>query len=204
MTTFASYTAFRVAVQQLIEGDDLGNSTFSVATLDLIIGLGESRVYRDLRVTTMLSALSAAITSNSAALPSDLIELSEVYFAGKAPLEIIALELLRKYEADGTATTNTLYAAQDGDNMRFWPTATGTVIGSYYKRPAELKTALSTTFTRYPECFIFASLVESSAFLGFDSRIPMWEQKYQRSIQDATTDELQRVYGGSHLRVRPR
>lgn len=200
---FANYTAFRVAVQQLIEGDDLG-ATFSVATLDLMIGLAEVRVYRDLRSTAQLGSFSLAVASNSVTLPSDLQELSEVYFAGKSPLEIIALAHLRELEAAGTSTGTTSYAAQDGDALRFWPTATGTLIGSYYKRPTALSAGLSTTFTRYPECFIFASLVESSAFLGFDARIPMWEQKYQRSISDAMEEERMRVFGGSPLRIRPR
>ena len=203
---FANYAAFRVSVLQLIEGDDITDSTFSPDTLDLMIAMGENRVYRDLRASTMLAALSVAVASNAASLPSDLIELKEVYFSGERPLEIVPLDHLRRHEADEVVAGSSIsrYAAQDGDTLRFWPTATGTVLGKYYKRPSELTTALSTTFTRYPECFIFAALVESAPFLGFDDRMPMWEGKYQQSIANANHDERMRVWGGSPLRIRTR
>ena len=42
---FPNYDAFRVAVQNLFEGDDSASNTFNVNTLDLLIGLGEHRVY---------------------------------------------------------------------------------------------------------------------------------------------------------------
>ena len=210
MALFADYTGLRQGVLQLIEGDDLSQSSFSLSTADLMIGLGETRVYRDLRTTAMLASLSVVVTSNSAPLPSSFLELSEVYFTGKPPLEIITLERLRGYEADGiTGTSTTRYCAQDGDNLRFYPPATGTVIGGYYTRPTlamkdETSWALQTTVARYPECFLFAALVEACTFLGFDARVPVWEQKYQRSVGDAMDDERQRVYGGSFLRIRPR
>ncbi len=89
--TFADYQAFRVALQWLIEGDELTN-TFSVAVLDLIVGMAEGRIYdgdgmtAGLRASTMEADLSAAITDNAADLPADLLQLKEVYFDGKPEL----------------------------------------------------------------------------------------------------------------------
>jgi hypothetical protein len=210
---FADYNAFRQAVQQLIEGDDAATTNFSMDTLDLIIGLGESRVYQGdektpgLRASSMVAALSQTVTSNACALPSDLLELKEVYFSGHAPLEIIPLHELRKYEADGQDGSISRYAAQDGDTLRFWPDGSGTVIGHYYKRPADLKTVTwgnAATFARYPELFIFASLVESAPFLGFDARMPMWDGMYRAKASGAQASEQMRVYGGSPLRIKAR
>ena len=201
---FANYDAFRVSFMQLADGDDVSQASFSPVTADLIIGLGEDRVYSDLRASTMQAPLSAAITANAATLPADLIELNEVYFSGKRPLEILPMDRLRALEAAGTSTGTTRYAAQDGDTLRFWPTATGTVIGGYYAKPAPLKTitwALATTFARYPECFLFAALAESVPFL---TPAGDWERKYAQTIINATANERMRVYGGSPLRVRSR
>ena len=118
---FTDYKAFRVAVQNLIEGDDTASNTFSVNTLDLLIGLGEARVYHGdaqtggLRASTMLADLSATVTANAATLPADLLELKEVWFSGKPPLDIIPLDRLRAMEADGSATgADVRYCAQDG------------------------------------------------------------------------------------------
>lgn len=204
---FANYNAFRVACQKLIEGDDT-TGTFNLNTLDLMIGLGEARVYRDLRATTMQKPLSVAVTDNAAALPADLLELNEVYFADKRPLEVVTLDRLRTLEAIGMSNgAQTVVCAQDGDTLRFWPEATGTVLGSYYAKPDPLETitwANATTFARYPEVFIYAAMIESMPFLGMEPRIQFWEAKYQQALGNAQHEERMRVYGGSPLRVRTR
>lgn len=210
---FSDYNAFRAAIQKLIEGDDTGG-TFSVNTLDLLIGLGEARVYHGdsltpgLRASTMLKDLSVAVASNAAALPADLLKLKEVRFAGKPPLDIIPLDRLRAMEAAGDgAGADTRYAAQDGDTLRFWPEASGTVIGRYYAKPAALESvtwALATTFARYPELFVFATLIESAPFLGMDARMPMWDAKYRSLADGANHSERMRVYGGGPLKMRSR
>ena len=210
---FADYNAYRVAVGNLIEGDDTGG-TFSVNTLDLLIGLGEARVVHGdaqtpgLRASTMVTPLSATVTSNAATLPADLLELKEVRFSGKKPLDIIPLDRLRAYEAGASSTgADVQFCAQDGDTLRFWPAATGTVLGSYYAKPEPLETvtwADATTFARYPELYIFAALIESAPFLGMDNRMPMWDAKFRSLADGANHSEGMRVYGGSPLRVRAR
>jgi hypothetical protein len=205
---FANYNAFRVACQKLIEGDDTAGNTFSVNTLDLMIALAESRVYRDLRATTMEKPLSVVVASNAAALPADLIELNEVYFSGGQPLQVITLDRYRTLSAIGVPNgATTCVCAQDGDTLRFWPAATGTVLGSYYAKPDPLETitwANATTFARYPELFLYATLVEAMPMLGMEANLQLWETKYQQALNNAAHDERMRVYGGSPLRIRAR
>ena len=211
---FANYIAFRVAVQQLFEGDDNAGNTFSVNTLDTLIGLGEERVYHGdsktpgLRASTMLSDLSVAVASNAVALPADLLELKEVRFSGERSLEIIPLDKLRMLEADAATNTGTVrYAAQDGDTLRFWPESAGTVLGRYYAKPEGLETvtwADATTFARYPQLFLYAALYEGAVFLGMTDKMPVWELKYRDLADGANHSERMRVYGGSPLRMRTR
>lgn len=198
---FADYPAFRVALQWMLEGEEL-TGTFSVDSLDLMVGLAEARINRDLRASSMLADLSVVVASNRAVLPANLLELQEVYFSGERPLEIVPLERLRTLEKYGGGGASR-YAAQDGDALRFFPAATGTAIGRYYAKPDALKTGgLHATFNRYPEVYFFGSLVEAVPFLGFDSKLGMWEAKYQQALANAMQDERMRVYGGSRLRVR--
>jgi hypothetical protein len=204
---FTDYNAFRVACQKLIEGDDT-QGTFSVNTLDLMIGMAESRVYRELRATTMLKPLSVAVTDNAAPLPADLIALKEVYFSGQSPIEVVTLDRLRTLENIGMSTgADTCVCAQDGDTLRFWPPASGTVIGNYYAKPTALESITwsdATTLARYPELFLYAVMVEAMPFLGMEAKLQLWEARFEQALSDAQHDERMRVYGGSPLRIRTR
>jgi hypothetical protein len=210
---FPDYNAFRVAVQHLFEGDDTTSNTFSVDTLDLLIGLGEERVFHGdantpgLRASTMVKPLSVSVASNAATLPADLLALKEVYFSGKKPLDVLPLDRLRALEADAPSGGTTLRCAQDGDTLRFWPAASGTVLGSYYAKPAALKTVTwgnATTFARYPQLFLYAALFEGAVFLGMVDKMPMWEAKYRQLADGANHSEHMRVYAGGPLRIRAR
>lgn len=203
---FPNYDAFRVGFMQLADGDDVSQASFSPTTADLIIAMGETRVYSDLRAATMVSPLSLTPTAGVYTLPADLIELKEVYFDGDEPLEIVPLDKYRKLIAAGASSGQARYAAQDGDTLLCWPESTATLLGSYYARPEALKTitwADATTFARYPECFLFAALMESTPFLG-DGKYQVWERKYSQFLDLARHNERMRVYGGSPLRVRAR
>ena len=209
---FANYNAFRVAVQNLFEGDDDASNTFNVNTLDMLIALGETRVYRGdritpgLRASTMVQPLSLTVTANAAPLPADLLELKQVYFDGQAPLDVVPLDRLRyanKYAGGGNARQ----CAQDGDSLLFYPEASGTVLGSYYARPADIETATwadATTFARYPELFLYSALYEGAIFLGMVNKQPLWETKYRQLADGANHDERMRVYSGGPMKVRVR
>ena len=198
---FPTYQAFRVNLQWLIEGDQLEN-TFNPNVLDLIIALGEQRVYSDLRASTMIAPLSLTTTGNTATLPADLLELHALYDDPNVPIEIVSADRLQSIgpEAGGRS----LYASQTGDVLTFWPSAPATVTGSYYQRPADLKTALNTTFARYPDVFLFAALVESGSVTGETQRIPEWDAKYKTAVGNANRLEQERAYGGSRIRMRAR
>lgn len=209
---FANYDAFRVAVQQFIENDDTAGSTFSTNTLDTIIGLGEYRVYHGdystdgLRASSMVKPLSLTVTSNAATLPADLLELKEVYFSGKRPLELLPLDRLRDHERNAGGG-DAHFCAQNGDTLRFYPTATGTALGSYYALPAALAGVTwgdATTFARYPALFLYSALYEGAIFLGMVDKQPLWEAKYRQLAEGAAHAERMRVYGGGPMRVRTR
>jgi hypothetical protein len=204
---FANYNAFRTGVIRLLLGDDDEESA-NIDTIDLIIGLGESRVYRDLRSSAMeVPFTSVTVTSNLAPIPSDMIEASLVYFTGKKPAEYIpevyALELINS----GATLGYEQYFFQQGENLSFWPTVANatTVQGRYFKRFADLKTGgLNAVFTRYPEIFLFAALAESAPFYGENENLPIWENKTAALIASANKNERWRSASAGGLRIRTR
>lgn len=204
---FSNYQDFRTGVQILIEGDDLSNN-FSVNTLDMIIGLAEARVIHGdnvtpgLRASSMNAPLSLTVTDNRASLPADLVQLKEVRFAGRPALDIVPLDRIQALTYPGAGAGNAAYAAQDGDELTFWPLASGTAIGSYYAMPEPLESGLHATFLRYPQLYVYAALYEAALFLGMDAKLEIWESRYRQLADGANHSERMRVYGGGSLRVR--
>jgi len=198
-----AYAQVRENVRLLIEGDEIGN-TFDTGTLDLLISMGENRVYRSLRADTMRTSASIAPVSNLVALPADLIELERVFVDGRQ-VEIVDDWRLEELLADNIGASGVAYCAHIGSNLKFWPAATTDATVWYYAKPAAMLTAgESTTYTRYPEVFLYAAVAESAPFVGEDSRLPMWESKYQQYLADANRVEKYRVFGGGQLRTRSR
>lgn len=202
---FASYSDFREKVRVLIEGDEIGE-TFSTTTLDLIIGLAEQRVYRDLRASTMYTtATLTTVASNALALPTSLLALDRVSIGGDQ-VEVTDLWRVEELINGGASASNPTYCAQKGDTLIFFPEVADStsIVLSYYARPADVSAGINTTVTRYPEVFLYASVAESAPFLGEDNRVGLWEQKYANALAQATKDERWRTYDGSPIRVRNR
>lgn len=204
---FSSYADFRTKFQQMFDGDDISQSDMSVAVLDLVIGLGEQRLYRDLRSSTQDTAFSLTTTNNLAAMPTDFLELRGAPYVAKkvsatyAPWEAVnnAIQL----QDTSIISSNPVRYTFQGDNLLFFPAqADGTTVtGQYYKRFADISTALNALFTRHADVFLYAALAESGPFMG-DSRTPTWEAKYIALVQAANEQERRRVTRGSKLQTR--
>ncbi len=202
---FANYAAFREAVQTLLDGDDISQSDLSVATLDLLIGLGEITVYRDIRSSTQDAALSLTVTSNTATLPADFLELKGApNVAGNLVPEFAPWEAIENLIQTGARTAgHAVYYGFQGDTMIFYPVLDGAVVsGRYYKRFNDIGTGLNALFNRHPDIFLYASLAESAPFLGELPRLPIWKENYNTKIQAANEQERRRITRGSKLQTR--
>lgn len=201
---FANYSEFRTRVQQLIDGDDVSVSDLSGDILDLMIATAEQRIYRDVRSSTMDTALSLTVTANVATLPTDLVQLKIAYFSGYAPLQLVTYEQYLTKVSENVPTGTVKFAAQQGDTLVFWPAASGTLLGRYYKRFTDIAGGITsnTLFARHPDLFLYASLSELSGFLGDQKSLQVYEAKYQVCRTLANSDETRLTYGGSTLQVR--
>ena len=208
---FANYSDFRTAVLTMIDGDDSSGSIKN-STLDLLIALGESRVYAGdmaesgLRASTMVADLTGTVADNAVALPSDCIALDAVWFDDGKPLEAVSESDLRsrlRYTSGGDARRY----AMAGDTLIFSPSVEdGAAIGGrYYQRPDDIKDGgLHATFNRYPETFLFGALCEAAPFIGEDSRMPVWKQLFGEWLMRANRTERHRAFDGSKLSMKAR
>ena len=198
---FSSYADFRNKVQSLLDGDDISESDLSVSILDLIIGAGEVRIYRDIRSSTQDTALSITAANNSAPLPADYLELKGAPLTPKFRVSTYQpWETVQNYINTGcTLSGQVTYYTFEGDTMIFYPPQTGIITGRYYKRFADISTGLNAFFTRHPDLFIYAALAESAPFLGELTRLPIWKATYAELAQAANEQERRRVTRGSKL-----
>lgn len=201
---FNNYPDFRNKVQSLLDGDDISESDLSVSVLDLIIGAGEVRIYRDIRSSTQDTALSITATDNVAPLPPDYLELKGAPYtpgfrvATYAPWEVVQNSIQNAVTSSGQVT----HYAFEGDTMIFYPPQSGAITGRYYKRFADISTGLNALITRHPDLFIYAALSESAPFLGEMTRLPIWQQKYAELAMAANEQERRRITRGSKLQTR--
>jgi len=201
--SFSTYAQYREALLKLIDGDDAGGSV-SPDTLDMMISLGESRVYLGdedvpgLRTRDMAYPLVSTIAANNAPIPDACLELARLEIDGQ-PLEYMSEDALLRLPKCGGQPR---FYTQQGNYLAFYPEAAGLLTGRYYQRPEPLKTALNPAFHRYPECFLYAALAESAPFLGEDARLPMWKQLWAGWMATAERTERLQATSGSRLTIR--
>ena len=202
---FSNYADFRNKVQTLIDGDDISTSDLSVDVLDLLIGQGEQRIYRDIRSSTQEAALSLTATSNACTLPTDFLELINIYVSGFQSATYVPLEAMQTLVQQSTTTSaRSLRYSQIGDTLVFFPKLPdGTVVsGTYYKRFTDISGGLNAFFNRHPDLFVYASLSESAPFLGETARLPIWKQTYTELAYAVNEQERRRKTRGSKLATR--
>lgn len=209
---FASYSAFRTAVQQMIDGDDISQSDLSVAVLDLMIAAGERRLYRDVRSSTQDTAYSLVVASNAVTLPADAIELKGAPYVPTFPVVVYApweavqnaIQLNAGLGGGTTLTANPAFYSFEGDTIIFYPKQPDgtTVTGRYYKKFSDISGGLNTLFNRHPDLFLYAALAESAPFIGEMTRLSVWEGKYTGLVQSANEEERRRQTRGSKLQTR--
>jgi len=202
---FASYSDFRDKFLVMLDGDDISTSDISGNTLDMIIGAGEQRIYRDIRSSTQDVTFSAVTTNNQATLPSDFLEMRGAPYVGKTVTSgYVPWESLTGLVNTGRASTAPIRYSFQGDAMIFYPSqADGVVVtGQYYKRFADISTGLNALFTRHPDLFLYAALTVSGPFLGEMTRLPIWKAEYESIAQSVNEQERRRVTRGSKLQTR--
>lgn len=192
--TISTYAELQTAVINRLHRANL------TALVPDFIALGEARIYRDLRVRCMETALSSVISAGVVALPSGYIELKHAYIDG-APTR----KLQRKnpdfiYQNYPTRSSDRcpVYISREADNFIFgpYPDSSYTVKGIYYKRLTALSDSNTTNWftTNAPDLLLFAALVEAADHVSNDAALMKWEAKY---IQ--VKDRVQRESDGEEF-----
>ncbi len=195
-----SYSTLKTAV-----GDWLARSDLTTV-IDDFIDLAEARINRDLRVSAMETALSSAISSGVIAVPTGFLEFLTVYVDGSPTkrLEMKSAEWIYgnypSRESDGKPS----FIAREGSNFIFgpYPDSAYTIKGTYYAKLSPLGDGTGGTVTSNflitdaPDLILFGALVESAPYLVEDSRVSLWESRYQQALETANSRDRDGRFSG--------
>jgi hypothetical protein len=200
--SIASYSELQAAVLSWLHRTDATD----VETLAPDwIALAEARIYRELRVRQMETALSVAISSGAAAVPTGYIEMKYAYLDGTPTLKLERKDAEWIYQnyptrsADGTPK----FFARDASSFIFgpYPTDAYTLKGTYYKRLSALSGSNTTNWLTddCPDLILWGSLCEAAPWVMEDERIALWEGKYQNAKQRVQRQSDDEEFSGSPL-----
>lgn len=192
MAVTSSYSTLLTNIATWLSRGDL------TADIPTMVQAWEERFFRQPRnygpwMTT--TTLSVAFTT-TAAVPADFLAARILYINGQVqkPLVVSSLEqLLLAYPRAGSTGTPK-WIARDGAAFIFGPAPSGsyTLNGSYYAKPAPLRTYATGgadavahfLIVNAPDLLLYGALVEAESFTKNDNRIALWQTKYSESLSD--------------------
>ena len=199
--SISTYAELKTAVANWLHRSDLTDE------IPDLITLGEKWIFRHARTRDMETALSVAISSGVAAVPSDYVEMKHAYIDGTPTSQIrrqSASQIYARYptrSADGRPQ----FFARDGSNFIFgpYPDSNYTIKGIYYKRLDAVSSSANALFVSAPDLYLFAALCEAEPFLKHDKRIPVWTAKRNLALDDVNGEDNDETYSGGPIAMVP-
>lgn len=197
-----SYSELQTAVANWLARDDL--TTY----IPDFITLAEARIYRELKVRQMETALSETIASGVIAVPSGYTQMKFAYVDGSPIKKLERFDLERLYQEYPTRSADGKPSAYARESTSFifgpYPDSGYTIKGVYYKKLDPLSDANTSNWliTDAPDLILFASLCEAEPFIKNDPRLVLWEAKYQNAKTEIRNQDRDEEFSGSVMSPR--
>ena len=196
----ANYTDLKTAVADYLARTDL------TSVIPTFISLAETRMGRDVRIMEMLTQTTLSITSASANMPSDFLELREIHF-DTDPVTPLVYQTPEQFYANGLQNNagQPVYFSFVDNVIKFSPTGTpATVSVLYYAQPTALSDSnLTNVFTsNCMDALLYGSLAEGSAYLMDDANVQKWAALYDRALQSIYQNNLGKINPNTSLSVK--
>jgi len=212
-----NYPELKIAVAEWLNRDDL------TGQIPLFIKLAESRIRRDLRERSMQVRAEAMVYSEFFNLPCDWVETKTVMCDDRilrlidgfnierlnmtgptrfyrhvegnlqllpAPSNEHGSRLVLEYLAEVESLTDSVGDTWD-ESEDMWDQAAD------YGWEADTNWLLE----KYPDVYLYGSLLSATSYLQDDARIPVWTQAYGEAVSAANMASDRAEYSGSALRL---
>ena len=198
----ANYSDLQAAIQSY-----LFSRTDLASNIPDFITLCEAQLNRRLRVRQMEGRYTASLTAGNAylATPSSMISFRRLAITSINPAQLIEYvtpdEMYALWNDTNLEDTPVNYTII-GSEIQFGPIPDSgyTVEGDYYAQIPSLATnSTNWLMTAYPDIYLFGSLKNAAAFLGNDSRIPVWNAGFEQAMNELELNDDKDRYAMSSL-----
>lgn len=196
--SIGTYAELVSAVDDWLDRNDLATRAPS------FIQLAEARLNRLLSDPDMEVVSTTTASGEYTTLPADFGEMVSVT-TGDGELRAMASADYAGIDHSVTGTPR-FYTIVDG-SIALVP-ANGTAeIAMVYRRTIPALTVSNTTnwlLTRAPDAYLYGALLQASAFLAEDERIPVWKGAFDEAIGELQADAQRRKWGAGPIAPRIR
>lgn len=192
---FASYDDLQASIGRWLKRNNLSDSAAD------FIALAEVRLNRRLKVRQMRTSFSVTPTTNFVTLPGDYNEAIRVTYGDKR-LDFVAENAadvcLENFDGANkyTIAGNKIWLLTKTDGSKFT---------LHYFQDIEPLSDTNTSnwlLEDAPDIYLYASLVEATAFVKDDDRVAGWKAALDTAIADLQQNDLDSQHSGSALGMR--
>ena len=176
-------------------------------SIPYFVSAAEAKVHRLLRIRANELLATYTVSTNTITLPANYIETKILAVDGVPLKRISGAEMLTRLQRSPAAGVPKNFA-RIGSEMFIHPAPNAedsdvTVSLIYYGHFNGDLAANGTSpiFDEAPDVFLHGALGEASAFLGQDSRIPVWERLYLDGIGELQVQAAEEEYSGTGVAV---
>lgn len=198
--SIGDYAALQTSVGAWMNRTDLGN------IIPDFVAIAEARMQSDLRLRegVVSSTLTTAADVQTVALPGDWLEFVSLSLDG-APLQLMSADRIRDLSGGGSVEPK--HYAIEGANLVLSQTPNEAYvidINYHAKIPALATNSTNWLLTKYPQIYLYASLVSGFQYLMNDQRADYFGNLYAQAVAVAKAADVRALSSGSPLRIRPR
>lgn len=195
------YASLQSAITDYLDRSDLST------VVTTFIGMGESRIYRDLRIREMEVVTAATVTSSTFAVPADYREMRNLYVTDATGAYLYELEraspfwLRSQFQLQSSQGRPQYYAREAGNFVIGpYPNTSYPLSMLYYARLPSLSVTNTTNWltSNNPDLIFAAAMVEAGVYQQDTQAVQYWESKYgQLSSQVEKADKNERMSGSA-------
>ena len=190
------YTTLQEQIAMFLNRSDLSDE------IPTFIQLTEARIRRDVRESAMQTRAEAMIASEYFELPCDWVSTIRITVDGNV-LRLADGYNMERFEMIGVPS----FYRHVGNKLQFLPPPSNDYpqrcVIEYMAEIPHLSDESPSNWLleRYPDVYVYGSLLTAAGYLADDARVPLWQTAYAESVAAANMASEQGEYSGVALRL---